>query len=65
MRTICHANKFVKEASATSLMPSHEILMFAGPHIQINSTSIRQFHFLHYGGMCLTALPGIAHRVMC
>ena len=25
MRTICHANKFAKEASATSLMPSHEI----------------------------------------
>jgi hypothetical protein len=63
MRTICHANKFVKEASATSL-PSHE-MMFAGPHIQVYSTSIRPLHYLHYDGMCLTALPGIAHRVMC
>ena len=35
MRTICHANKFVKEASATSLMPSHEILMFAGQHFKL------------------------------
>ena len=58
MRTMCHANKFVKEASATSL-PSHE-MMFAGPHIQIYYSNL-----LHYDGMCLTALPGIAHRVMC
>jgi hypothetical protein len=49
MRTICHANKFAKEASATSLMPSHEILLFAGPRIQINSTSIRPFHYLFDG----------------
>jgi hypothetical protein len=45
MRTICHAHKFVKEASATSLT-SHEILLFAGPRILINSTSIQQFHYL-------------------
>ena len=64
MRTICHAHKFVKEASATSLT-SHEILLFAGPRILINSTSIRPFHYLHYDGMCLTTLPDIAHRVMC
>ncbi len=32
---------------------------------QVNSTSIRQFHYLHYDGMCLTALSGIAPRVMC
>ena len=62
MRTMCHANKFVKEASATSLMAWHEILMFAGPHIHIYSTSIRPLHYLH---MCLMALSGIAHRVMC
>ena len=62
MRTMCHANKFVKEASATSLMAWHEILMSAGPHNQIYSTSIRPLHYLH---MCLTALSGIAHRVMC
>ena len=62
MRTMCHANKFVKEASATSLMAWHEILMSDGPHNQIYSTSIRPLHYLH---MCLTALSGIAHRVMC
>ena len=36
--------------------------------IQINSTSIRPFHYFHYDGMCLTALwplSGIAHGVMC
>jgi hypothetical protein len=38
MRTICHANKFAKEASATAIARD---LMFAGPHIQIYSTSIR------------------------
>ena len=61
MRAICHANKFAKEASATSLTIARD-LMFAGPHIQIYSTSIRPLHYLR---MCLTALSGIAHRVMC
>jgi hypothetical protein len=56
MRTICHANKFAKAASATAIARD---LMFAGPHIQIYSTSIRPLHYLR---MCLS---GIAHRVMC
>ncbi len=39
---------------------AHEMLMIAGPHILINSTSIRPFHYLHYAsdGMCLN--DGIA-----
>ena len=62
MRTTLQVNRFAK-ASSSSQQPLHEMLMFVGPHVQINSTIIQPFHEMHFMTSWRLAFPGITHEV--